>query len=375
MQYKKVLMISINDISSMSSLGVTKKILGQYKAFQNLGCDTFNMCLDNGAGILMHEKEKEVLVRKQVKTYVTYVKLFGRAEEICRKYNIDLCYIRYPMADWVFCRMIKKLHRISHVFVEIPTFPYDYDTKKETNIVTKFNYWQDIRNRNVIRNDIDLIVNYHGYTEIYGVKALPIDNGIDVNSVKYIGDKISFKGNITLIGVALIISIHGYDRIIEGMKEYYEDKEHTRIVNFFIVGDGPETPHLRELVNKYHLNNHVFFTGVKSGKDLDAIFEKSNIAVASLAAHRRGGNTTSELKVKEYSARGIPFIATSRDRTIPEDADYLKLFPANDSSINIMQVVEFADACDKKENLCINLRKFAEHECIWESQIRKILNC
>ena len=35
-------MISLNDIGSIESLGVTKKIIGQYKAFQNLGYETYN---------------------------------------------------------------------------------------------------------------------------------------------------------------------------------------------------------------------------------------------------------------------------------------------------------------------------------------------
>ena len=71
--------------------------------------------------------------------------------------------------------MIKQLH--SHyckIIVEIPTFPYDIETKNQTNIVTKFNYWQDKRNRNKIKKYIDLVVNYGECNQIYGIKALKI---------------------------------------------------------------------------------------------------------------------------------------------------------------------------------------------------------
>lgn len=371
---KKILMISDNDITSDRSLGVTKKLLGQYKAFNNLGFDTYHLCFKDEQGVLIHGEETKVLVKKHKKLYFTYIKLLGMAHKVCLENSIELCYIRYPLADFAFMGMIKKLHKICKVVIEMPTFPYDHDLAKETNLITKFNAYQDKKNREKIKDYIDFFTNFHGYSSIFGAKALAIDNGIDASSVNYIGDKINFSNDVNIIGVALIINIHGYDRIIEGLKNYYAEPANTKTVNFYIVGDGPETPYLKSLVNDYGLTKHVIFTGTKKGKELDELFEKSNVAVASLAAHRRGGKNTSELKVKEYCARGIPFIATSTDRTLPENPNFVKVFPADESPIDICEVVNFAESCNRDPDISKNMRKFAEENLTWEKQLKKVID-
>ena len=371
---KKVLMISDNDITSNRSLGVTKKLLGQYKAFNNLGLDTYHLCFKNEQGVLIHKEETKVLVKKHKKLYFTYIKLLSLAHKVCIENNIDLCYIRYPLADFAFMGMIKKLHKICKVVIEIPTYPYDYDLSKEANFLTKLNAFQDKINRDKVKNYIDFFTNFYEYSSIFGAKALAIDNAIDVSAVKYSGEKKGSLNDINIIGVALIVNIHGYDRIIEGLKNYYAMPTNKKNVNFYIVGDGPEVPHLKSLVNDYQLTNHVFFTGIKKGEELDELFEISNIAVASLAAHRRGGKTTSELKVKEYCARGIPFIATSTDRTLPENSNFVKVFPADESPIDICKVIDFAESCNGEPNLSKDMRKFAEENLTWEKQLKKVID-
>lgn len=371
---KKILMISDNDLDSNESLGVTKKLLGQYKAFGNLGYDTYHLCFKNKKGVLIHGDEVTVLVNEKPKLYLTFLLLLRKAKDVCIENNIDLCYIRFAGTSFTFIDMIKKLHKICKVVVEMPTFPFDYDLKKEKSFIAKYTAFADKKNRNKIKNYIEFFSNFHGYDTIFGTKAVKIDNGIDVNSVKYIGDKLDFSNEINIVGVALVINIHGYDRIIEGLKNYYAAGENKRQVNFYIVGDGPEVPHLKTLVNNYGLNEHVIFTGVKKGDELDEIFEKSNIAVASLAAHRRGGKITSELKVKEYCARGIPFIATSKDVTLPENAPFYKVLPADETPICIDDVIKFAEGINKDKSILSSMRLFAEENLTWEKQLKKVLS-
>ncbi len=371
---KKILMISDNDLDSNESLGVTKKLLGQYKAFNNLGYDAYHLCFKNKKGVLIHGDEVKVLVEEKPKLYFTYIKLLCFAHKVCKENQIDMCYIRYPLADIAFMKMIKKLHKLCKVVVEIPTFPYDHDLKKEKGLISKYTAFADKINRGKIKNYIDFFSNFHGYDEIFGAKAVKIDNGIDVNAVKYVGDKLDFSNEINIVGVALIINIHGYDRIIEGLNEYYKSGENARTVNFYIVGDGPEAPNLKNLVKKYGLENHVIFTGVKKGEELDGIFQSSNIAVASLAAHRRGGKVTSELKVKEYCARGIPFISTSKDVTLPENAPFYKVFPADETPIDIKAVVSFAGEIGENKEILMSMREFAEENLTWEKQLKKVMD-
>ena len=370
---KNILMISITDIGSNESLGVSKKILGQYKAFQNIGYNVYNLCLYQGQVVIIHDDNCTMLSSKKAMDYYAYIKLFGSANKIVLEKQIDICYIRYPLADWVFMKTIKELKGLCENIIEMPTFPYDYDMSRETNIIANIDYWQDRRNRERIKKYIDMFVNYHGYEEIYGVRALPIDNGIDCDTVKYVGDLVQYKSDINLIGVALIINIHGYDRLIKGIKAYYSQSNNKRKIMFYIVGDGPEVPHLINMVNEYGLNDYVVFTGVKAGEELDKLFADSNIAVASLAAHRRGGKVTSELKVKEYCARGIPYIATSKDNAIPDNLCFNKLFPANDNPIDIEQVIEFYEYIKAHPEIHRQMRTYAEENLTWEKQLKKVM--
>ena len=163
---KKILMISDNDLTSDSSLGVTKKLTGQYKAFNNLGYHTYHLCFKDKEGVLIHGDETKVLVKEHKKLYFTYIKLLSMAHKVCLENNIDLCYIRYPLADFPFMGMIKKLHKICKVVVEIPTFPYDYDLSKEANFLTKLNGFQDRINRTKIKNYINFFTNFHEYSSL-----------------------------------------------------------------------------------------------------------------------------------------------------------------------------------------------------------------
>ena len=79
---KKILMISDNDITSNESLGVTKKLLGQYKAFNNLGYDTYHLCFKDEQGVLIHGDDTKVMLKKQPKLYFTYIKLLKLADKV-----------------------------------------------------------------------------------------------------------------------------------------------------------------------------------------------------------------------------------------------------------------------------------------------------
>lgn len=371
---KKVLMISLNDIGSTVSLGVTKKIIGQYKAFQKLGYETYNLCLDEGKGVICYENEKTVLFSKQVKTYVAYIKLFGMAKKICKEKNIDVCYIRYPLADWVFCRTIKQLHNCCSIIVEIPTFPYDIETKNQTNIVTKFNYWQDKRNRNKIRKYIDLVVNYGECDQIYGIKALKICNGIDINSIRYIEIKNKNDNEINLITVALMRKVHGYDRIITGLKNYYSKGTPEIIVKYHVVGDGDVLSDLKEMVKNEQLTEYVKFYGIQSGEALDQIFCNCDIGLTVLAGHREGLSKMSDLKSREYCARGIPFVYASEDDAFPEEEKFHMRVSQNDDPINIEQIVEFALFVRQHNEIHKYMRNYAEKNLTWENQMKKVMD-
>ena len=78
----------------------------------------------------------------------------------------------------------------------------------------------------------------------------------------------SIDNSFNMIVVSSLYYWHGYDRTIEGLKNYYKGT-HSKKVNLYIVGTGPEFVKYEKLIKEYDLENHVFLTGYKSGSALD----------------------------------------------------------------------------------------------------------
>lgn len=334
---KKILMISINDIGSTASLGVTKKILGQYKAFQNLGYDVYNLCLENDSGVLIHGNNKIVLFSKQLKTYLAYIKLFGMASKICEEKHIEFCYIRYPLADWVFMKMIKKLHKVCKLYVEIPTYPYDNETKKNANIIARINFLQDKKNRNKLKEYIDFVVTFSDDKMIWGIPCINIYNGIDVENVKKTSHNENVEG-INMIAVAIMAPWHAYDRLIQGMVSY-KGKEK---ISIHLVGDGEEISRYKEIVEQYGLHEKIIFHGFQKGEALQEIYSQCSIAVNSLGLHRIGINKCSTLKSREYAVMGLPIITGCEIDVFPSDeCNFVYKAAGDDSPIEIQKVLDW----------------------------------
>ena len=371
----KILMICNADLCSKESLGVIKKINGQYKAFNNLGCETYLACLKNGNAILKHRGTERVIIKRRKKTVLTVFAMFKSLPELVTEESIDVCYIRYPLADLTFIKMLKQLHEISSVVIEMPTFPYDQQASNNRNIVSQFNLMQDKHYRKSLKKYVNYFATYGNQKTIYDVQCIGIKNGIDVSSIKYLGDKLNYNDTVNLIGVARIQRDHGYDRIIEGLQNYYNDSNLPKEkIYFHIVGKGEAEKELREKVQNYCLDEYVIFHGVKSGEELEQLYLTSNIGVGVLGAYRSGSNSTSALKDKEYCAVGIPIIGSVPDNTIPESVGYYKLFDNNDSPVDMNEIIDYFNFIKENPELHKQLRILAENELSWERQLNIIIS-
>lgn len=197
-------------------------------------------------------------------------------------------------------------------------------------------------------------------------------NGIDVASIKKIEDKQRNSNDlITLVGVAAIEYWHGYDRVIQGLSDYYHDalRRTSRKVQFIIVGSGGAELQLKQLVASLNLTEHVRFTGTLKGEALDNIFDISDIAVSSLAVHRKGLRIASDLKSREYLSRGMPILVSAEDPDISEDLDFVYRSRADDSAVNIEDMIKwhslFLDSSWKSSNI----RKFASEHLDYQKKV------
>ncbi len=340
---KKVLYLTEWELKS--SDGISKKINSQLRSMEKKAHVT--LCVING---------KKVNIGKKT----NYTK------SIFHSYFLLYQYVKYNPIDSLYARnmggigavlfiFLTNFLKIDKVFVEVPTYPFKGEGKWSIKtallgLVKK-----------CYRFSVDSVVYIGEHTsKIWGIPAIRIDNGIDVDDYRPVIDK-DRNSPIHMVGVASLAHWHGYDRLILGINE----SEIPCV--FHIVGEGPELEYLKQLVEPNRKDN-VVFHGYKDGCDLDTIFDVCHIAIDSLGRHRSGISVNSSLKSKEYAARGLPFILSHVDSCF-ESCEFAYKVDANDSPIPISSVIDWYNRLESSTH---DIRAFAKSKLTWDEQIEKI---
>ncbi len=114
------------------------------------------------------------------------------------------------------------------------------------------------------------------------------------------------------------------------------------------------------------------FHGFLTGEALDALFDQCHVAVGSLGIHRKGLTQTSELKGREYCARGIPYIIACADPDFSSDFPYICYLPADESAVDVEQVLAFAREVGANPNHPQEMRRYAEEHLDWSVKMKKL---
>jgi glycosyltransferase involved in cell wall biosynthesis len=195
---------------------------------------------------------------------------------------------------------------------------------------------------------------------------LTIGNGINVETVT-VHQQVPYSGDeLRLLCVANFNRWHGLDRLIRGIGTY---RGPTRIT-LHIAGDGSELPYLKKIIHELAITDKVKFHGLTMGKDLDILFNTCHIAVGSLGMHRKGLTQTSELKAREYCARGIPYVISCADPDFPDDFPYIHRFLSDESEVDIETIIEFAQKVYKDPDHPFKMRAYAIEHLDWSVKMK-----
>lgn len=346
---------------SKDSVGVLKKIFSQYEVLRKNVCENFDI-------FCVNTKKS----RNKIHSFFSHLFL---------KQCFDLSQIKDIAFDFVYIRrffiinkstlfmlkMIKKINPSCKILLEIPTYPYD---KEYTGFVNKVALLIDKIYRKKIYRYIDRIVTLTNDKEIFGCKTLKFTNGVDCSSIP-VCKKVNFdKNHINLIAVAQFSFWHGYERVIEGLSKYKKND-----VFLHLVGNGDELEKYKSLVKKYGLENQVIFYGPLSGDELSAVFDIADVAICSLACHKKNISLSAELKSREYLCRGLPMVTSTKIDIISDDFKYFFKVPEDDSPINIEEIVTYVNDLykDGRREIVEKTRKFAEDNCSMEKTMENII--
>jgi glycosyltransferase involved in cell wall biosynthesis len=283
----------------------------------------------------------------------------------------EILYMRIPSPSRITSKILKS-PRKCRIVIEYQTIgPY------ESWLIGAYSYLLfDFLYGNNIRRYSDAIVGVTEEITQYELRRsgnpdkphITIGNGFDVGSVS-IRQHVPYTGEeLRILCVANLRRWHGIDRLIRGLEAYRGPVQ----VKLHIAGDGSELPSLKKLIHESGTTRQVVFHGFINGKELDDLFNTCHIAVGSLGIHRKGLTQTSELKVREYCARGIPFVIACTDPDFSDDFPYILNVSPGESPVRIEEILKFAQKVSADTTTAQKMRAYAVEHLDWSIKMKEL---
>lgn len=355
---KRILYLSTWDFTNEASDGVCKKIKSQIAVFEKEGIHVDFVYIFNGK--ILYRKDEVIYKLGKVgniKKTPAYIKMYKHL----KKEKYDYVYNRYGMMDTFYFRLIKKLYKNgAKILIEIPTYPYIGERQKGFAYWLMFKWDEFYSSR--LCSIVERIVTYSEDEKIFNIPTIYIINGIET---KEIIPKSGVKEDdaINLLAIAYMQPHHGYERLLYGLKKYY-DTGGKRKIKCHFVGDGPEKSKYESIVAKNGLEKNAFFYGAKKDRELDEIYNGMDIGVCSLGAYKKGLSLSSELKSREYFAKGLPIVSgVTIDIFRNLSTKYYMQFPNDETIIDVFRLIDFYDEIYRNQNRKVieqDIRKIAE---------------
>lgn len=290
----------------------------------------------------------------------------------------DAIYIRRP--GFISAELINFLSDVKASFpqklilMELPTYPYDkeFSSLSGRPILAKDRYW-----RKKLHGLVDRIVDFSGRENIFSVETLQIHNGLEMTSMVPRKPSHSSDNALHIISVSLFSEWHGIDRILRGLAHYRKLRA-TKPVVLHLLGEGGHSPVLKQMTKDLELENNVVFYGQCKREKINKLYDKCSLAVASLGLHRIGIDVASTLKTREYLAKGMPFVYSGEiDVFQDEPVDFCLQVPADESPIDIAEIVRFHDrlyARESEGDLIARIRNYAERHVGMDAAMKPVID-
>lgn len=355
-----MLYICYVNLNTDNAVGIRKKVKAQCQAFSKEFDRVFYTIFAGQTIYLLRDGQiidKEFSLTKKMCNDIVLKWL--------KKYDINKVYIRYAYSDIWFLEFLAELKKMNvRTVLEFPTIPYDNERVCQRPIEDKYY-------REQLGLYIDCCTTYSAYETVFNIPCIPLVNGVEI--ADYPAKKYRKKdGNVILVAVATMSRWHGYERIIQGMHEYYSNGGKIDIL-FKLVGNGGQISYYNRLAEKYGLQNQVIFYGKLEGKDLDEAYDKSDIAIGSLGLYKTGIKSIAPIKLREYCARGIPFVYGYDDLSFDND-NYFGYQVKNDSSpIDMNEIIDFYNRMYDGRDFVKDMRQYAKQCLTWETILQPVV--
>lgn len=357
------------DLKAPHLAGVAEKVRAQMDALRLLSAQV-DVLHPSGASVMRNDEcvlrlGKGTLWRRAI-YYFLFYPVALRYVKAC-----DFLYVRYqgssPLFLW-FLRRVKAMRPRCCILIELPSYPYhtEYVTLRQRvfGIVDRVC-------RRALHRYVDAIVTFSREPDIFGIPTIMTDNGVDVAALPTLPPPPDAR-SIRLVGLANLSFWHGYDRVIAGMRQYYDAGGATE-VTFDIVGTGAELERLRKDAEDSELGDRVRFLGQQRGLALERILRQAHVAISSIGMHRLDVDT-SNLKSREFCARGLPFVIGYQDRDFPATLPFVFRVTADETPVPVDALLRFHEGLRTSgQNYASRMREYAERHLTWSAKMQPVL--
>lgn len=359
------------------------KFRNQIKAAQNIGLDVWYVVIEDNSIFLVNKNTKYKLVEHKIKhqknlinsikLYIVLFKSIVKCYEI--KNNFDFVYIRNVIFTPSMIYNLKKIkNKGSKIIVEIPTFPSNNEEASERKLIRRVLFKYNKISSLLKNRYVDFYTLIGEKSESYmGKPALNIENGICLDLIPLRNPKVNCN-EIHCLALASMSRWQGYDRFIEGLHEYKKRGGRENIILHLVgdEGDGSLEEWIR-LSSFYHLDKSVVYEGPLYGEKLNSLVDTCDIGVATLAGYRKEMGISSTLKIRDFMARGLPFIHAVEDSALNGNLNFVMKIPDKFYPVNMDDVIKFAEYTRNNQHLVDEMRNYARKTMTWEEQFSEII--
>lgn len=359
----KILYLTESDIWTDAFIGVRKKIFAQINCFSSNHMEVY-LAAQQGCFFCFFYKDQ--LIEKSLP--LCKEEKFQLIIEFIQRQNISFVFIRNIMANAPYIQFLKKLRRSGiNIIIEYPTIPYDKEFPENSYILMEDQYY-----RNHEKKYVRSSTNYNGLSKVYRIPSIPLANGIHLPDIPL--RHVQPHQGVVLLAVATMNKGHGYDRLLQGISDYYgSSSTQPEEIRLLFVGDGPEIPKYKQMAEQGNIAPFVKFYGLLSDDKLSEVYDKADIAIGGLGLSRLGQEKSNPIKTKEYCARGIPFVIGYEDLSFSKPCDFVLEVPNNEEALNIHELLEF----NKKMRDHIKseeIRQYAEMHLTWDVILKPVID-
>ncbi len=352
------------------------KFDGQMAAAEALGHEAWFIGW-NREGMWLCRGSRRTLLRKCALTAlpgysktVLYYDLFAALKRALAARHFDAVYMRYMPVYGNAPAVLRDFRRQGgRLIVEHPTYPPEKG--RVTSALRKPVFWYTDRVFARLEKQIDLyaLIGDPCGDTLHGIPAMNIVNGVSADQLPLHAPRPEGSA-VQLLALASMSYWQGYDRLLRSLADY-RGTVPVRILMAGGEGDGSLAA-WKQLAHELGVSDRVVFTGPLSGEPLNDAVARCDIGIGGLGLHRIGQYRSTTLKLREYMARGLPFVYAVEDPSIPQDDRFCLQLPNDDSPIDMEQLVRFSLRSRSEPGLAEEMRAYAKQHMSWEGALAEV---